>query len=74
MIELIKVIIAIAVVVLINYKELNNSKPKGRIMGIYFFVMGISLILGILISLDKAPDSPNMMIMNVVKYLGLEVK
>jgi hypothetical protein len=70
--KLLKIILAITIVVLINLRELLHSKPRGRIMGIYFSVIAISLLLGILINIDKAPPSPNEIIVNFVKTLGLE--
>jgi len=68
------VIVAIAIVVLIDLKGLLHSEPKGRIRGIYFSVIAVSLLLGILISIDKAPESPNMVIINMAESFGWEEK
>jgi len=67
----IMVIIAILIVVLINLKGLLNAKPRGKIMWIYFTVVGISLFIGILLSIGKRPMSPNDVIKNFTKLLGI---
>lgn len=70
MIYLLKIIIAIAVIILINLRELLQSKSRGKVMGIYFTIIGISLAFAIIIFMDKEPTSPTVVLMNVVKSLG----
>jgi hypothetical protein len=68
---LIKVIIGTAIVVMLSLKELLNSQSRGKVMGIYFTIIGISLALGILISMDKAPASPYVKLMDLLKNIGI---
>ncbi len=56
--KIIKVIVGIGVIVLLSLKELLASKSKGKLMTMYFILIGISLVLGILLSIDKPPASP----------------
>lgn len=72
MIILIKAVIGITiVVVLLSLKELLNTQSRGKVMGIYFSIMGIALVLGILISIDRAPASPYLKLMEALEKLGM---
>ncbi len=73
-IYLIKIIFALLFISLINFKELLNSKQRGKVMTIYFTIIGISMILGILISVDKQPESPTVIIMDMLQKAGLGEK
>ncbi|EPR08301.1 hypothetical protein [Ruminiclostridium papyrosolvens] len=68
---MLKVIIGILILVLLNLKELITSPSKGKVMGVYFVIVGISLILGILLSIKKAPPSPYEIIMVIFNNMGL---
>ncbi len=68
---MLKVITPIAILVLINLRELLNATQRTKVMTIYFIIIGISLGLGLLISIDKQPASPTIVFMNIVKALGL---
>lgn len=68
---MLKIIIGILILVLINLKELLASKSRGKVMGVYFTIVGISLILGILICIKKAPSSPYEVISDLLNNMGL---
>ncbi len=68
---MLKAIIAILLVSALSLKELLHSKKRGIVMGIYFTLMGISMLLAILISINKQPTSPIIFIMDALKGLGL---
>lgn len=68
---MLKIIIGVFILVLINLKELLASKSRGKVMGVYFTIVGISLILGILICIKKAPPSPYEVISDLLYNIGL---
>ncbi len=68
---MLKIIFGILILVLLNLKELLTSPSKGKIMSVYFVIIGISLILGILISIKKAPPSPYEIMTGIFNSMGL---
>ncbi len=68
---MLKVIIGILILVLLSLKELIASPSKGKVMGVYFVIIGISLILGVLISINKVPPSPYEVLINIFNKIGL---
>ncbi len=68
---MLKIIIGILILVLLNLKELITSPSKGKVMSVYFVIVGISLILGILISIKKAPPSPYEIVTHLINNIGL---
>ncbi|WP_041706501.1 hypothetical protein [Ruminiclostridium cellulolyticum] len=69
---MVKVIFAFLLVLLASFKELLNYNKRAKVMSIYFTIMAISMLLSILISIDKQPTSPVVLIMNALKSVGLK--
>jgi len=58
MIEMIIIIIAFLIIVLLEMKNIISSKNKVKVAGIFSFFILISLILSLLLSINKRPLSP----------------
>ncbi|SHI61599.1 hypothetical protein SAMN05444401_1155 [Clostridium amylolyticum] len=72
MIEMIIIIIAFLIIVLLEMKNIISSKNKLKVAGIFSFFILISLILSLLLSMNKRPLSPADLIEMIFNMLGVK--
>lgn len=66
------IIIAFLIIVLLEMKNIVFSKNKVKVAGIFSFFILISLILSLLLSMNKRPLSPADLIEMIFNMLGVK--
>lgn len=66
------IIIAFLIIVLLEMKNIISSKNKVKVAGIFSFFILISLILSLLLSINKRPLSPADLIEMIFNMLGVK--
>ncbi|WP_073004491.1 hypothetical protein [Clostridium amylolyticum] len=66
------IIIAFLIIVLLEMKNIISSKNKLKVAGIFSFFILISLILSLLLSMNKRPLSPADLIEMIFNMLGVK--
>lgn len=66
------IIIAFLIIVLLEMKNIVSSKNKIKVAGIFSFFILISLILSLLLSINKRPLSPADLIEMIFNMLGVK--
>ncbi len=66
------IIIAFLIIVLLEMKNIISSKNKVKVAGIFSFFILISLILSLLLSMNKRPLSPADLIEMIFNMLGVK--
>lgn len=66
------IIIAFLIIVLLEMKNIISSKNKVKVAGIFLFFILISLILSLLLSMNKRPLSPADLIEMIFNMLGVK--
>ena len=64
-------ILVMLIIIYIDSKTLKRAKPKGRVIGLYAAIMGFTLVIGILLSVDRPPVSPADIIEAVIVKAGM---
>lgn len=66
------IIIAFLIIILLEMKNIISSKNKIKVAGIFSFFILISLILSVLLSINKRPLSPADLIEMIFNMLGVK--
>lgn len=65
------VIFFILLLILMDMTTLKKARLKGRIISVYALLIISSILVGVLIALDKRPASPAEIIGGMIRFIGL---
>ena len=71
---MILLIIVFLIIIVIDLPVLLKTHQKRRVVLLYSFLMGVGLMMGILLRLDKAPTSPTLIIENIIDSIKQVMK